>query len=818
MTGDLVMNKPEILAPAGCMEALKAAVSAGADAVYLGGASFGARAYADNFDEQTLIEAIKYCHMYGVKVYLTINTLFRDDEINQLYDYLLPYYRVGLDAVIVQDIGVMRYVHSFFPDLPIHASTQMNITTPYASSLLQDYGVTRIVPARELSNEEIRDLKNIDNPPELEVFVQGALCYCYSGQCLMSSFIGGRSGNRGRCAQPCRLPYKALDDGGNYMDTSGEFLLSPKDLCGLDNIGALIEMGVDSFKIEGRMKKPEYVAACVHAYRQVTDAWFDGYLTDDLISLCKDNMASVFNRGGFTNGYYKQHNGKNMMSMLQPGNEGVLIGKIQSFRNNQVEIKLVKDVNPGDLLVVTLSGEEIQLTCNKVGRPSSVISLNCGKIKGMKPGLLVYRVRDNQLESRLSKYITEDRKIIISGKIILKTGENAVLYVKHVIANKEYEICSFGNKVESAARQPLTKELVHEKITQLGNTRYIMEDLDIEISDDAFYSMKDLKELRRVAIHKLEEAVCNSYVRVIERTYNIEAYKDGKDLFVGDMKEMRQEEFPAIEISSCEQLAILKSYKKVKDIYIDLQYFDITTIMDIVSGDSAYNYWLVLPSVVRKDNISDILWACGDGACYFKGLVLRNIDQVAIVNSAKYEGNLVIDYSLYMMNCYSIDTVYDWIFSEKNIGNNACQRLIFTIPVELNEKEIYALLRNQQHNKNVSYQMLLYGHQQLMVSTQCILKNTSGCNNINSVTEIRDRFHKKFYAKAICKYCYHLIYNGLPTVLWDVSHDLKKEFCFNTRMHFTIETENQTKQVMEDYCDNRITKDRTKGHFSRGVE
>jgi len=249
--------RPEILAPAGSMEALKAAVHAGADAVYLGGDKFGARAYANNFDSTALIKAIEYAHLYGVKVYLTINTLFRNEEILELKDYLQPLYEVGLDAVIVQDFGVMNYVHTVFPDLPIHASTQMTITTAYAYELIREYGVTRIVPARELSIEEISALKQCDNPPEVEIFVQGALCYCYSGQCLMSSMLGGRSGNRGRCAQTCRLPYTLYDENGNIIESKGDYLLSPKDLCGLEAIPDLIQAGVDSFKIEVRIKRPK---------------------------------------------------------------------------------------------------------------------------------------------------------------------------------------------------------------------------------------------------------------------------------------------------------------------------------------------------------------------------------------------------------------------------------------------------------------------------------------------------------------------------------------------------------------------------------
>ncbi|MDE5863461.1 MAG: U32 family peptidase, partial [Lachnospiraceae bacterium] len=374
---------PEILAPAGSMEALRAAVCAGADAVYLGGSRFGARAFADNFDESALVEAIEYCHMYGVKVYLTVNTLFRHEEIEELYDYMAPLYEAGLDAVIVQDLGVVYYIHKQFPKMPIHASTQMTITTSYAYDMLKNYGVTRIVPARELSMEEIRKLKEQSAVPEVEVFVQGALCYSYSGQCLMSSMLGGRSGNRGRCAQTCRLPYSAYDMQGRKMTGDGQYLLSLKDLCGLEAVPELMEAGIDSFKIEGRMKRPEYVAVCVEAYRTVVDAWSKGNCSDKLIDEWKGKMAQVFNRSGFTEGYYHQQNGKGMMSAKTPGNTGVPVGKVEDIRKNQLVVRLSEEVFKGDIL--ELAGK-VTLTCNVNEKANRRICLNAPKSRELQRG------------------------------------------------------------------------------------------------------------------------------------------------------------------------------------------------------------------------------------------------------------------------------------------------------------------------------------------------------------------------------------------------------------------------------------------------
>ncbi len=256
---------PEILAPAGSMESLYAAVNAGCDAVYMGGSMFGARAYADNPDSDNLLYAIDYCHLHGVKLYLTVNTLLKEEELmDRLYNYILPYYKAGLDAAIVQDTGVIYMLHQWFPGLALHASTQMTLVTGIGADMLKDYGITRIVPARELSLSELQQMRH-DTDAEIEVFVHGALCYCYSGQCLFSSLLGGRSGNRGRCAQPCRLPYSTVLN-GKKQDS---YILSMKELSTLPYLDKLIETGADSFKIEGRMKKPSYTALVTSENTQI---------------------------------------------------------------------------------------------------------------------------------------------------------------------------------------------------------------------------------------------------------------------------------------------------------------------------------------------------------------------------------------------------------------------------------------------------------------------------------------------------------------------------------------------------------------------
>ena len=287
----------EILAPAGSMECLRAAIAAGADAVYLGGTRFGARAYAQNLSEEDMVQAIEYVHIHGRKIYMTVNTLLKDREMEELYAYLLPYYRAGLDGVIVQDIGAVKFIREHFPKMPVHASTQMTITNTLGADHLKQYGITRVVPARELSLGEIRDMKR-QTGLEMECFVHGALCYCYSGQCLLSSMIGGRSGNRGLCAQPCRLPFSVNNQKGGHA-------LSLKDNSIVNYLDELQNMGVASAKIEGRMKRPEYVSAAVRACVEQRDF---GFISDKT----QEMLRGVFSRTGFTDAYYKGKTGSHM--------------------------------------------------------------------------------------------------------------------------------------------------------------------------------------------------------------------------------------------------------------------------------------------------------------------------------------------------------------------------------------------------------------------------------------------------------------------------------------------------------------------------
>lgn len=358
------MRKVELLAPAGNYESFLGAVHAGADAVYLGGAKFGARAYADNFTEEEVCRAIRYAHIYGRKVYLTVNTLVKEREFRDIYQYLLPFYEEGLDGVIVQDLGVFQKIGEWFPDLARHVSTQMTVTGVYGAEYLKALGAERIVPARELSLAEIKEIKK-KTDIEIETFIHGAVCYCYSGQCLFSSVIGARSGNRGRCAQPCRLPYRIAEGGrrpGGRVEKN-TYPLSLKDMCTVELLGELIEAGIDSFKIEGRMKRPEYAAGVTAIYRKYIDRYYENPSKYYVEAADRKKLESLYIRSEISQGYYYKQNGKDMISLENPGYTGSDEGLLGQIRKTYLEedfrfpvrmdIRLVK----GEAAVLTVMGD-----------------------------------------------------------------------------------------------------------------------------------------------------------------------------------------------------------------------------------------------------------------------------------------------------------------------------------------------------------------------------------------------------------------------------------------------------------------------------
>ena len=487
-----MIRRPEILAPAGTPEAARAALKAGANAIYAGGSLFSARAFAGNFNEEEMIKAIDECHFYDAKLYMTVNTLMKDNEMGMLVDYMRPYYKAGVDGIIVQDMGVAAVLAREFPDLPLHGSTQMTVCSHYGVELLKKLGFKRVVPARELSLEEVRAIRENTNM-EIETFVHGAMCFAYSGKCLFSSFAGGRSGNRGRCAQPCRQRY-------NVKDAASEYAMSLKDMCTLRDVPKLIEAGIDSFKIEGRMKKPEYVASATAAYRMAVDMFFDNNWDVELIDRTYAELMDIYNRGGFHNGYYFTDKGHVMIAADRPNHSGVLVGEVTSVKGPDVFIGLEADVNIRDVLEIREA--EVELTSNAAGQAGETISLKGKELKYIKPGMQVYRTRNNALIDRINKEIIEpEKKLKAQAFVGAYVGEPLTIS----ICDEHCSVSVSGDVVEEASSRPTDEQTIIDKMKKTGGTGVEL-DVMCGISPNAFVQMSALNALRRSALDAFKEA------------------------------------------------------------------------------------------------------------------------------------------------------------------------------------------------------------------------------------------------------------------------------------------------------------------------
>ena len=439
------MNNIEILAPAGSAETVYAAINAGADAVYIGGQKFGARAYAENPEDEHLLKAIDYVHLKGKKIYLTVNTLLKNQELEeQLYNFLLPFYNQGLDAVIVQDMGVFDFIKDNFPDIDIHASTQMGVSGVYSAKLLKELGASRVVTARELSLMEIRDIyENVDI--EIESFIHGAMCYSYSGMCLFSSMAGGRSGNRGRCAGPCRQPYEVYENGKRLNENNSLYALSLKDMNTLHILPEIIDAGVYSLKIEGRMKSPEYSAGVVSIYRKYLDMYYskgsEGFKIDKKDD---ENLANLYTRSGSGTGYYKKYNSPDMVSYFKPSYES----KDDDFVRDISE----KYCNGPDKIKATAY---INLMVNEAAR-LDVVSGECyGMCIGEKVGEAVKRPLDN--ESIIKQLSKTGDSFFEFDKIEINADNNIFMPVKHLNELRRDGIKSLSDNMLKKYRRDVDK-------------------------------------------------------------------------------------------------------------------------------------------------------------------------------------------------------------------------------------------------------------------------------------------------------------------------------------------------------------------------
>lgn len=735
-----IKKRTELLSPAGSLATLKAVAEAGADAVYAAGSQFGARAYAQNFTDMELLEALDYLHLKGKKLYLTVNTLLKGLELETLYGYLEPLYKAGLDAVIVQDLGVLRLILSQFPGLPVHASTQMAVTGAYGAKLMLEAGCSRIVAARELPLEEISNIYK-ETGMELECFVHGALCYCYSGQCLLSSMIGGRSGNRGRCAQPCRLPY-GLVGGSKKENRQGQsnYLLSLKDLCAIDLLPKMVQSGVYSFKIEGRMKQAEYAAGVTRIYRKYLDKL---ELEPDCPYQVEDEdkglLLALGNRCGFTNGYYTGKNGKNMVTFSSPSHEK---------------------------------------------------KKDAGKGFGAKPEA------------------TAEHKEKIKGTLRLSQQMPACLMLQY----KDIQVEVTGALVQPALKQPLQKQAVLEKMQKTGNTPFEFETFAIEMDENVFLTVGALNQLRREGLECLQEEILKTYRRVVQSPAPCSARKPVQREGVGEGGELK---LCALAETSGQFEVILKQ-REVGKVYLESHLFPRAMFAQQLKGyvEQAHRAgkecYLALPYIFRMGTAK---WYCSHWQWILQagvdGYLVRNLEEVQFLkeqgaNPQSMQG----DYSLYAFNNLAVAQLHE--MSVPHI----------TLPVELNLKELKQLTC-------ACGELILYGHQPLMVSSQCLKRNVSGCSQDAGVFYLKDRYGKMFPVRSQCEDCYNIIYNISPLALFHHMGEARSLRLEGARLSFTVESPGEVEDIFAYYRqaaagaldkDRKYISDYTNGHFKRGVE
>lgn len=757
-------NRVELLAPAGSPAAFYGAVNAGADAVYLGGDRFGARAYAENFTQEELVACIQYGRLLGVKVYLTVNTLLKEGELKELTDYLAPFYQAGLDAVIVQDMGVLRVIRNNFPELAIHASTQMTICNIHGTRLLKEMGAKRIVPARELSLQELIEIKEqVDI--ELETFIHGAMCYCYSGQCLFSSILGGRSGNRGRCAQPCRLPYGVRFEGiseefGKTKTIGGRrdsfYPLSLKDMCTIEHIPALVEAGIDSFKIEGRMKKPEYAAGVTAIYRKYIDHYYN--LRDELgekgarkaYRAAPEDihmLSSLYIRSQVQDGYYFRQNGREMITLNNPAYSGT-------------------------------------------------------------DELLLEKIRKT--------YLSDIKRLEVEIEAEFLTGEPAKVTLRQGGIAGEAE----GEVVQTASRQPITEENLRKQLSKLGDTHFKAKEIQFKVSSDAFYPLKQINELRRAAVQALEQSLLSQNRDRLNWSTNptlTEQDRPGEsiknlDHFYSESNNTYYDKGWAVSVRTLQQMKELISYQAeapdiaLKRVYVDGDLLirsreDVMQFCRNLRNNCSCQVLTALPYVLRQSDemyLEELMEHTK--AASFDGFLIRSFDGMGVFTGREEYGILRGDACLYTWNSQTVLQLSQLLDG-------------FCVPFELNASEQAGLLR-----QNFSWEKIVYARVPMMITANCVLKTTEGCRRGNDgCVQLIDRYNKRFPVLRNCMHCTNIIYNSVPLSLHRDILSLREKCVL--RLDFTMETADEMKAVLNVFLrDREFARQYTTGHEKRGVE
>lgn len=803
------MRDVELLAPVGSFEALKAAVQNGANAVYLGGKDFGARASANNFDRDELKEAVKYAHIRGVQVFVTTNTLRKENEIEDFLEYAKFLYDIDVDAIILQDIGMARLIKRELPDFELHASTQMVAHSLEDVKYLESVGFDRVVLAREVTVEEIKYI--CDNcKADIEVFVHGALCVCYSGQCLMSSMIGNRSGNRGRCAQPCRQRYELIDVyTGEVVNSNGDYLLSPRDLNAIEEIDKVIDAGVHSLKIEGRMKRPEYVATVIDGYRKTIDE----YLATNKLNVSDEtinDLYTIFNRK-FTKGLLLGDVGKDMMNSQLPNNQGLYVGTVVDYNKKakRLKIKLANTLKKGD--GINLGGGTIGRIIKNgnietIGYKGETIELDF--VGEARKGQIVFKTSDSELMDRVQATFTQDKefvKNIIDAKITIKLGQKPILTLKDRHSN---EATIEGDKiVEEAMKVALSKEKVETQLRKLGNTPYELDLLEIELDDNVSLPISLLNQMRRDCIELLDK----ERVSIKNRKYKNKTVKDKPVLY----NRNKQQEI-SVKVKNLEQL------ESALECGLDRIYYEDTNTIDkAMRLAMKYNKKVIYsaPRIIRNKEYNHLAKANNAGV---ESVQVGNYGSIDYFKDKK----LNIDYYL---NAFNSETINYY----KEIGADT-----LCISQELNINEIKETIKYT----DINIESVVYGYTPLMITEYCPMgvivrdckkdKRVAKCKE--SIYALRNSKGDEFRVSQDI-FCRSTIYNSNVTCMLDNLYELHEIGINVLRLDFTLEDKETVKEVIEAYQEvlsndyklatkatklyNKLDeKGTTAGHYYKGVE
>jgi len=740
-----MIKKVELLSPVGDFECLKAAVQNGANAVYLGAADFNARYSAKNFSIEELNHAIDYAHLRNVKVFLTLNTLIKNEEFESALELANKAYELGIDAIIVQDLGLANFLIKHIPNLPIHASTQMTCHNLSGAKELEKTGFKRIVLSRELSLSEIEHITS-NTSCEIEVFTHGALCISYSGQCLYSSLIGGRSGNRGKCAQGCRLPYTLME---NDYEIDKGYLLSPRDLCSLEILPELINTGITSLKIEGRMKTPEYVATVTRVYRKYIDKIYneEPYIIEEQD---KKDLLQVFNRGGFSTGHLSNEPNKELIFKDKPNNMGIYIGNVYNYNANKGHIKLTlqEEISIGD--TINFERENSRYTISElmeVESDKNLTTAKCGekvtigRMKGnIKPGDKIYKLSSKELSNKVKENLSQENiKYPISA--ILDVHLDKPIKLQILDNNKNIVKVVSEDTPQIAINAPITKERLEKQLNKLTDTPFYFSDIKINLDNNLFIPhISSINELRRNGINEYTKLLTDKYKKNPIDNLTFEYNTDNIN-----NNELRDEH------KICLLLNILNSnfdYSRLENIdklYIPLKYFyfkEYTNIIDMISNK--FNTYIYLPSILKpnfknlfKDTIEKAL-----NKYNIKGFVVSNIGYLDLLEEYRKDYEFIGNYNLN-------------VFNNETINNLKVDAI--TLSPELNKEEINSIAINSK----IPTEFIVYGNLPLMTSSYCLLGKANRCYpECGQKCSLKN----KYYLKDRMNFLFRVLPDNIQTV------------------------------------------------------